>query len=62
MPEAMPLMPIAHWRSGKPPMLIVRMLKTKSLRQWHGMAFVEQADHWSACLKAPDALDCGPFW
>ena len=62
MPEARPLRPISHWRSGWPPMLIVRMLKTQSLRQWDGLPFVEQPDCRLARLKVPDALDRRSFW
>ena len=62
MPDARPLMPIAHWRNGKLPKLIVRMLKTQSLRQWRRVALVEQADCRSAGLEGPDPLDGRPFW
>ena len=55
-------MPIAHWRNGKPPAVIERMLKTQFLRQRNGMAFIQQADRWRAGLEAPDTLNRGPFW
>ena len=62
MPDARPLMPIAHWRNGKPPVLIVRMLKTQPFRQCYGMAFVEQTNRWFARFEAPDPLDGRSFW
>jgi hypothetical protein len=37
-------MAITHWRRGKVPMLIVRMLKTQSLRQRHRAAVIEEVD------------------
>ena len=38
MPQASPLRPISHWRSGSPEKFIALMLKTQLLRQCDGLA------------------------
>jgi hypothetical protein len=43
-------------------MLIVRMLKAKSLRQRHRLAVIHQANRWLTRLDAPDPLDRRAFW
>src|ERR1051326_78705 len=62
IPDARPLRPISHWRTGWPPMLIVRMLKAQLLRQWYGLPLAQQPDAWTARFESPDALDRRAFW
>ena len=62
MPDARPLMPIAHWRNGNPAMLTVRMLKAQSLRQRYRVPIAHQPNRRLTGFEAPDPLDRRPFW
>lgn len=62
MPQARPLRPITHWRSGSPATFIALMLKTQSLRQFDGGAGAGERKGWLTSRQRPDARDPRPMW
>ena len=62
MPDAMPLRPISHWRSGKPAMIMTLVLKTQRLRQFGRLAAVGERNAWLTGDELTDAADPRAFW
>src|ERR1700712_3689664 len=62
MPDATPLRPISHWRSGKPAMLMTLVLKTQRLRQCDRLAAVGERNAWLTGDELTDAADPRPLW
>jgi hypothetical protein len=62
MPDASPLRPISHWRSGKPAMIMTLVLKTECLRQFDRLAAVGERNPWLTGDDLTDATDPRPFW
>jgi len=62
MPQASPLRPISHWRSGKPATVIARMLKSQPLRQFDRGAGAGEGKGSLTKRQRPDTSDPRPSW
>jgi len=62
MPDASPLRPMSHWRSGKPAIVCPNVLKAKPLRKRNGVAGEGEAKGSPAGRQRADAGDPRPLW
>ncbi len=62
MPQARPLRPIAHWRSGNPAMLTTLMLKPKPFGQLDGRAAAGEGKGRLASGQRAHPADPRPSW